>query len=150
MTFNQQLTRDDAERLLKMPSAKGRAVVAGKIAQDFKAGVLSVKEREIAIAIFRLLVEDAATKVRSALASHLKSCVDLPKEIVHTLARDLEEEVSVPVLEFSRLLDDDELLAVIARLPLNRDEKVKSAGRVHFCRMVGKFLPGTSDWRFFA
>ena len=106
------LTPGDVERLTRTPSAKIRADVAGKIAQGYSNGTLSGREKDIAIEIFRLLVKDAEVKVRAALSHHLKSCMDIPREVVLKLAHDVEN-VSVPMLEFSRLLTDDDLLAVV-------------------------------------
>ncbi len=54
------------------------------------------------------------TRVRAILAEEIKHSADVPKFIVSTLARDLESLVAAPVLEYSPLLSDTDLMEIIA------------------------------------
>lgn len=106
------LSRDDVERLLHEPSAENRAIMAGKIAGNFKAGSLSEQERKIAEDIFRAMVRDAEVRVRKALADSLKDDPGIPHEVVKSLASDVEE-ISLPVIEHSSVLTDEDLVEII-------------------------------------
>ena len=60
------------------------------------------------------LANDALPRVRAILAEEIKSARDVPAHIVKRLAHDVELIVSAPVLEYSPLLSDDDLIEIIA------------------------------------
>lgn len=60
------------------------------------------------------LARDSATRVRAALSEEIKLLVNVPRPIILALARDLEESVAAPVLEYSPLLSDTDLTEIIA------------------------------------
>ena len=78
----------------------------------------SVEQREMAeaqtITVLRELAADQLPRVRAIISEHLKSANCVPKDIVLQLARDLEIIVAAPVLQFSPLLSDQDLLEIIA------------------------------------
>jgi uncharacterized protein (DUF2336 family) len=106
------LSEADVQRLITDPSVSARAGTAAKVAAAFDNSQLSDKERELANQIFRVMAKDAEVMVRSTLARHLKASPDLPKDVALALARDVEE-VSLPVLEFSTVLDDNDLIDIV-------------------------------------
>jgi uncharacterized protein (DUF2336 family) len=53
-------------------------------------------------------------RVRAMLAEKIKSLDCVPKSIVDALARDVEEMVCVPILEYSPLLGDGDFLEIVA------------------------------------
>jgi uncharacterized protein (DUF2336 family) len=106
------LTEADVQRLMSSPSGGIRAETATKVAQAFDTGTLSATERELASAIFRAMVKDAEVMVREALAHNLKSNPDLPKDVALSLAKDIEQ-VSLPVLEYSTVLSDADLIDIV-------------------------------------
>ena len=106
------LTEADVQRLMSSPSGDVRAETASKVAQAFDTGSLSTTERELASAIFRAMVKDAEVMVREALAQNLKSNPDLPKDVALSLAKDIES-VSLPVLEYSTVLGDADLIEIV-------------------------------------
>lgn len=79
---------------------------------------LSAEQREkaeaLTITVLRELAADQLPRVRAIISEHLKSADGVPKDIVLQLARDLELIVAAPVLEFSPLLSDQDLLEIIA------------------------------------
>lgn len=107
-----QLSRSDVERLARATSAKARVDVAGKVADSYAKGHLGGKEKDVAVEIFRLLARDAEVRVREQLSKHLHACEDLPHDVALKLAHDIEQ-VSIPVLEFSNVLGDTDLISVI-------------------------------------
>ena len=67
------LNAADVEKLRSDPSPDSRAVIAEKVAGAFANEPLSDGEREIAIAIFSVLADDAERVVRQRLAESVKS-----------------------------------------------------------------------------
>ncbi len=61
-----------------------------------------------------LLSRDQATRVRQILAETLKDIADAPNDVINHLARDMELVVAGPVLQFSPVLSDDDLLEIIS------------------------------------
>lgn len=74
----------------------------------------TVMLREYAIDALEKLAEDQVPRVRQIIAEEIKEAMTIPREIVHKLANDLEISVAGPILEFSPLLSDADLLEVIA------------------------------------
>ena len=60
------------------------------------------------------LARDSAVRVRAVLADEIKHMVHVPKDVVLALARDLDHIVAAPVLEYSPLLSDTDLIEIIA------------------------------------
>ena len=106
------LNQSDVTRLLDNPTPEARAETAGKVAQQFAGGSLSPAEREIAEDIFRQLVEDAETRVREALAEHVKDAENLPHDVALKLAQDTDS-VAEPILRFSTALTDSDLIDIV-------------------------------------
>ena len=72
------------------------------------------KVRELTFDVLRRLASDQLPRVRALLAEELKSSRDVPAAIVRQLALDVAVIVSAPVLEYSPLLSDADLMEVIA------------------------------------
>ncbi len=60
-----------------------------------------------------VLAKDTATQIRAVVAETLKDVPDAPPDLVRQLARDAELAVASPVLQFSPLLSDEDLLEII-------------------------------------
>jgi len=106
------LTEADVRKLMTDPSPDARVETATKVAKAFYETELSSSERSLAEEIFRIMVRDAEVRVREALSVNLKSSPELPKDVALSLARDVES-VSLPVLEFSSVLSDADLVEII-------------------------------------
>jgi uncharacterized protein (DUF2336 family) len=110
------LTADDVQRLLTDTSAQPRVEMTHKIGAAYNgksAAPLGAREILIAEQIFRLLVRDTELAVRTSLASYVKDSKTIPHDIVIKMAQDVEE-VSLPILQFSEVLTDDDLMDLIA------------------------------------
>lgn len=70
--------------------------------------------REQAIEVLDLLAQDQLPRVRAILSEQLKAADNVPKNVITRLAKDVELIVSAPVLEYSPLLNDADLLEIIA------------------------------------
>lgn len=110
--MKRRLTEADVTRLLSSSSDEVRADTAVKVATEFNDGTLSTKERLIAEDILRVMVRDVAVRVRTELSSHLKECDELPRDVALSLAHDIDE-VALPILQFSRVLTDTDLIEIV-------------------------------------
>lgn len=131
------LTEEDVRKLLSNPSGVTRAETAAKIAGDFGAGTLSPTERVLAEEIFRLLVRDAEVRVREALAKNLRNNPNLPHDVAMALARDVDS-VALPVLRYSEVLTDSDLLELVHGADAEKLEAI--AGRSHVSEPVSDAL----------
>jgi uncharacterized protein (DUF2336 family) len=117
-----------------------RAELAVKIARLMPG--LSERESShifaLTVETLECLARDAAVRVRAILAEEIKDLRCVPREIALTLARDLNAIVASPMLQYSPLLSDADLIEVIAcgqvqevltaiaaRRPLNEDVSEK-------------------------
>lgn len=112
--MSDKLSTADIERLLEDPSIDTRTETARKIAGGYGEGTLSSDERTIAEDIFRVMVRDAEVRVREALAVNLKTCEFLPHEVAKSLAEDVDQ-VSLPMLQYSSVLTEEDLIEIVSR-----------------------------------
>lgn len=94
----------------------GLAATIAKVAPDLSSEE-SAKLREQTHEALETLATDQITKVRAILSDALKHVVGAPPDVIKLLANDLEFEVSGPVLEFSPVLTDEDLLEIIEKGP---------------------------------
>lgn len=73
--------------------------------------------RRLTYDALEILARDQIVKVREILSDALKDIADAPPEVIRRLARDAEIAVSAPVLQFSPVLADEDLLEIIAANP---------------------------------
>lgn len=106
------LTEDEVRRLLEDKSSESRAEISGRIASSYSNALLDENERQIAEQIFRLLVRDTEINVRTSLAHNLKESTLIPRDIVMSMVNDVNE-VSLPMLEYSQILSDSDLLDIL-------------------------------------
>jgi len=103
----------DVERLMHDSSVEVRASTAAKVAQQFDSAKISQVERELAIEICQTMLGDAEVMVRTALSENLKSSPDVPRDMALKMAADVDA-VALPILTFSDVLTDDDLIEIIA------------------------------------
>lgn len=70
------------------------------------------KLRALVIETLERLAKDALPRVRAVLAEEIKTLDCVPKRVVKMLARDVEQ-VSAPILEYSPLLSDADLVDIV-------------------------------------
>lgn len=83
--------------------------------------------RALTIETLERLARDQLPRVRAALSESIKSLDCIPKYIVLTLARDTESLVAAPVVEYSPLLSDTDLIEIIATA--KADEIIQAVAR---------------------
>jgi len=106
------LSAEDVRLLLDDSSSDSRLEITNKLTFTYSNAKMSPTESVVAEQIFRLLMRDMEVRVRACLANNIKENNSIPKDIVLTLARDVEE-VSLPVLQYSQVLGDDDLIELI-------------------------------------
>lgn len=121
-----QLQKRDIDRLEADTSPEIRVATATKVAAQFGSSALGEGERRIAEDILRSLLKDAEVRVREALAAQLKEYSGLPRDMAQELARDVES-VALPVLEFSDVLTDEDLIEIVRSG--SSEKQVAIAGR---------------------
>lgn len=106
------ITREDIDLLVREPSPAIRLRICDKITSGYNSGLYTDSETRLANEIFRLLLKDTEMKVRKLMADTLKSSMEVPHDIIWALAND-KEEIAVPVLQYSYVLSEDDLLAIV-------------------------------------
>lgn len=119
---NQVLTQEDIQRLIKTPFDK-KIDITKKIADYYKRGGFDEKQMENAAKIFRTLVKDTEIEIRKTLSEAIKDQKDIPRDVVLSLANDVQE-VSLPVLQFSDVLTDADLIEIVN----NSEDSAKHLG----------------------
>jgi uncharacterized protein (DUF2336 family) len=106
-----------ADKLLSMDTDEDvRAILARKIARLMPRlpQEQNARMRELVIETLERLADDEVPRVRAIVAEEIKLCATLPNRVVLRLARDVESIVSAPILEYSPLLSDADLMEIIA------------------------------------
>ena len=142
MMTKSTLSHQDVARLLKDPSGEARAETAAKIAADFDRNDLTDSERTLAQEIFRLMVKDAEVRVREALSINLKENPLVPRDVAMSLAKDVDT-VALPVLQFSEVLSDDDLLEIVHSQGAAKQMAI--AGRSTVSKFVSEALVATDN-----
>lgn len=68
----------------------------------------------MAMEVLQILAQDDLPRVRATISEEIKRADNVPRKVVKQLAKDVEAIVSAPILEYSPLLSDDDLLEIIA------------------------------------
>lgn len=126
-----------------------RVALAAKIARllpDLSSQETS-KVRDLALNTIEVLAQDELPRLRAILSEALKDMRDVPRDLVRRLAFDIEVLVSTPVLEYSPLLTDDDLLEVIAANTASTERLTAVARRVELGEVIADAIARTGDER---
>lgn len=111
-TTRSALTDEDIRILVKGPSADERAIAAHKLCRTIDRVELSPEDRAKAHDILRIMAADAAELVRRALAVTLRASDIVPRDVALQLATDVES-VALPILNFSPVFTDEDLVQIV-------------------------------------
>ncbi|MEJ0067107.1 MAG: DUF2336 domain-containing protein [Caulobacteraceae bacterium] len=89
-----------------------RAVAAHKLCRRIEEGALPPGERRAADEIVRVMAADPAELVRRTLSVTLRASAMMPRDVALKLARDAEA-VALPVLSFSPVLTDADMVEIV-------------------------------------
>ena len=107
------LKDSDILSLVKSGDVKDRLNVTADLGTKYIQELYSVEELALVEEIFRLLCKDAEVRVRHALSESLKLSKILPQDIAMNFARDVEA-VAVPILQYSEVLSDGDILEILS------------------------------------
>lgn len=68
---------------------------------------------EMTFQVLEILAKDQVPQVRAIIADEIKHLVDVPKRLIKRLAQDAEVAVAGPILEYSPLLSDEQILQIV-------------------------------------
>ena len=108
----EKLSHKDVELLTKSGDVESKISVINKISGHYRDENFSEKEKSLAEEVFRLLMRYAEVGVRKSISENLMNADSIPRDILLTLAKDIDD-VSRPILEFSEFLTDDDLISII-------------------------------------
>lgn len=146
MDFRRQAEPDirvqKAGKLLAKSTPAIRSQTTAAVAAEFAHGGMTESERRIAVGILEIMAQDVEQQVRESLSEQVKNCPFLPHSLAMTLAEDIDT-VSLPVIQLSTVLDDNDLLAIIAGG--NTDRQIAVAKRKSVSPKVSDRLVETND-----
>jgi len=102
--------------LAKDAIAEVRSELAYKIGRLIPSLTEQENERltDMTFEVLEILTNDELPEVRAIISEEIKTLDTVPKPVVTKLAHDVEEIVSAPILEYSPLLTEQELVQIIA------------------------------------
>ncbi len=112
---NPATSADSNHRLASDVDTSVRKALASKIGRLFP-GLLAEEQRQLrdmAIATLEKLARDEVSEVRAILAEEIAHHDCVPKPVIEALARDSDPKVALPVIEYSPLLDDRDLIQLV-------------------------------------
>jgi uncharacterized protein (DUF2336 family) len=104
-----RLLADDTDDEVRVELARKIARLVPELDGDAQE-----KLRERALEVLEVLARDQLPRVRQIVSEEIKRSSNVPHALVRRLAEDVEEIVAAPVLEYSPLLSDQDLLEIIA------------------------------------
>lgn len=108
-------TSADINELKANPSEYVKLNLIGKIASGYTGNLLSDNEKAVAGDILRLLAHDISLRIRINISEKFCRSESIPYDVVKKLANDIEDLVAVPVVQFSNLLNEDDLLEIVKK-----------------------------------
>ncbi len=112
----EQLTIQDFKQLQQNPLPESRAAIASKIGHHLDHAAKESAVYQIACEIAFYLQKDLEKTVRVALTQSVHKSEDSPKQLIILLAMDSEDDVALPVLKFSPLIDDQDLIDLLPKI----------------------------------
>jgi uncharacterized protein (DUF2336 family) len=136
------LGASDVSTLQDDKMGEGAVKVARKVASAYAKSSAEGGEREHAEAIFGQWLQRGAEAVRATLSKHLASCGFLPHRYARAMAEDVET-VSVPMLEQSDVLTDEDLIQIASEK--GTPQQTAIAGRTFVSHDVSDVLIGRGE-----
>ncbi len=98
----------------------------------------------MAIQVLEILAQDQLPDIRAMIAENVKKLDNVPKDLILRLARDVETVVAAPVLEFSPMLTERDLVDVI-KVGIHSDVLSAIARREMLSKKVCRVIAKTED-----
>lgn len=117
---NEQAPRHADVLLVNDRDDEVRCLLARKIARlapELKPDQQSLLKK-LTLDVLEQLARDQLPRVRQIIAEEVRYLSNLPSDLIKRLARDAELAVCAPILQFSPLLSDDDLIEIIRSRPV--------------------------------
>ncbi|MGB5092500.1 MAG: DUF2336 domain-containing protein [Parvibaculum sp.] len=121
-----------------------REAAAQAVARLLAHGLIMDADRDAAHAIIEQLSRDAEVRVRRILSETISEYGLLPADAAQRLAHDVEE-VALPVLQHSPVLDDEFLIALVQASGTSQNKHVAIASRAYVSRDLSHALVETEN-----
>ena len=105
------ISNEEIENFLES-SLEKKIEITSRLGHYYTSMNIAEKKKKVVERLFRGISKDTEVKVRKTLAESIKLSSDIPSDIVIQLAKDINE-VSIPVLEFSDVISDEDLINII-------------------------------------
>lgn len=128
---------------MQSPNSETKIGITEKLSAQYNAKEFSESQLQLAEQIFRLLLKQAEVEVRKALSENLMNNRAVPTDVILSLAKDVEE-VAVPVLQFSEVLTDDDLVEIV-KSSEQEAAQVAIANRSNVSEKVSSALVSTEN-----
>ena len=106
-------TQTDINELRNNPTDYVKLEIINKIAQGYEGKELSEQETKIAGDILSLLAQDISTRIRMNISEKFCRSEDVAYSIIKQLADDIEDMVAIPVVQFSKMLTEEDLTGIV-------------------------------------
>jgi len=143
--MNNFFTTADINELKANPSEYVKLNLIGKIASGYSGNLLSDNEKAVAGDILRLLAHDISLRIRINISEKFCKSESIPYDVVKKLANDIEDLVAVPVVQFSSLLTEDDLLEIIKKDTDGRQRAVARRDNLSD-KLVGEIISHGSEY----
>lgn len=110
---SEHISHEDFLRLKQNPQPYARAAIARKMASCFDTASPDSATYQVAAEIALYLQKDKNDKVRITLAEGVQQSATAPKTLILLLANDSQDEVAVPILRHSPLLEEEDLTRLV-------------------------------------
>jgi uncharacterized protein (DUF2336 family) len=138
------LSNRDVKKLSKKLPQPLREDLARVVVNQYQNTVIDDSQRHMAEEIFRILACDAEVTVRKILSESLKNEPSLPHDVALQLAQDVAKEVSSPLLQYSDVLTDADLVQLVTHAS-STEQRLAIASRAHVSETVSEALVDTGE-----
>ena len=117
------LSAADIEALLTQQSSSQRLDLVRELAWDMKTPGLSTDKQQTLQEILQIIAASVIGEVKAVVAEELKDFQGLPPDVALLMARDIHA-VSLPILEYSMVFGDDDLLDIVATADMRKQQAI--------------------------
>lgn len=104
---------NDLGQLKSNPSPKVKQQITEKITNYLDCNAFQEDEKKIAHDIIDIMVKDTDKEIRKIVSKNLKTYAELSHTASITLASDAEDEVALPIIEYSGVLQESDILHLV-------------------------------------
>lgn len=105
--------KNNLEQLKSNPSLEVKKQITEKISNYLNCNAFNEEEKTIALSIINILVRDVDKEIRKIISRNLKSYPDISQEAATILAKDIENDIAIPMIEFSEVLSDETIEEIV-------------------------------------